>query len=77
MRILREAADRFGKTIVLVLHDINFASCHSDYIVAMKDGRVAFQGKPEEVMSAQVLTEIFGTEISIHEIDGRRIGVFY
>ncbi|HWK67690.1 MAG TPA: ATP-binding cassette domain-containing protein [Rhizobiaceae bacterium] len=77
MRILREAADRFGKTIVLVLHDINFASWHSDYIVAMKEGRIAFQGKPEEVMSEQVLTEIFGTEISIYEISGRLIGVFY
>ncbi|MGI6854424.1 iron ABC transporter ATP-binding protein [Mesorhizobium sp. 1B3] len=77
MRILRQAADRFGKTIVLVLHDINFASCHSDYIVAMKDGRVAFQGTPEEVMRKDVLTEIFGTEVSIHEIDGLRIAVFY
>src|SRR5690606_5466437 len=36
MRRLRRMADDFGKTVVLVVHDINFASCHSDTIVAMK-----------------------------------------
>nr|WP_274631150.1 ABC transporter ATP-binding protein [Mesorhizobium shangrilense] len=77
MRILRQAADHFGKTIVLVLHDINFASCYSDHIIAMKDGKVAFQGKANEVMREDVLGKIFGTAITIHEICGRRIGVFY
>ena len=77
MGILREAADRFGKTIVLVLHDINFASCYSDHIVAMKEGRLAFQGKPAEIMREDVLSAIFDTRINIHEVEGRRIAVFY
>ena len=77
MRLLRRAADEFGKTIVLVLHDINFASCYSDHIVAMRGGEVAFQGTPGEVMRKQVLTGIFETEIDIHDIADRRIAVFY
>ncbi len=77
MRILREAADRFGKTVVLVLHDINFASCYSDHIVAMKDGKIIIQGRPDEVMQDGVLSDIFGTSITLNEIDGRRISVFY
>ena len=41
MGTLRRAADELGKTVVLVLHDINFASCYADRIVALKQGRVA------------------------------------
>ena len=44
MGTLRRAADELGKTVVLVLHDINFASCYADRIVALKQGRVACQG---------------------------------
>lgn len=77
MRILRQAADDFGKTVVLVLHDINFASCYSDRIIAMKDGRIAFSGTPQEVMRQDILSAIFETDIAIHDIDGRRVGVFY
>src|SRR5699024_3004589 len=38
MRILRRAADELGKTVVVVLHDINFASCYSDLIIGMRNG---------------------------------------
>ena len=39
MRLLRRLTDDFGKTVVLVIHDINFASCYSDDIIAMADGK--------------------------------------
>jgi ABC-type enterochelin transport system, ATPase component len=45
MKLLRRAADDLGKTVVLVLHDINFASWYADTIVAMKHGKVAAQGR--------------------------------
>ena len=77
MRLLRRAADAFGKTVVLVLHDINFASVYSDYIVAMRNGEVAFQGSPDAVMREEVLTSIFETQIAIHDIARRKIAVFY
>ena len=41
------AADEKGKTVVVVLHDINFASCYSDHIIAMRGGRLAWQGTPD------------------------------
>jgi len=44
MRVLRRMVTELGKTIVLVVHDINFASCHSDQIVALKDGHIVHQG---------------------------------
>lgn len=38
MKLLRRAADELGKTIILVIHDINFASVYSDHIIAMRAG---------------------------------------
>nr|MCC5641304.1 ATP-binding cassette domain-containing protein [Nostoc sp. CHAB 5844] len=57
MRLLRRAVDEFGKTIVLVLHDINFASSYSDHIVAMRDGRLVQQGSPAALMRSEVLAD--------------------
>ncbi|MET3174390.1 UNVERIFIED_ORG: ABC-type enterochelin transport system ATPase subunit [Arthrobacter sp. UYCu721] len=77
MRLLRRLADELGKTIVLVVHDINFASCYSDTIPAMKDGRLVHQGTPEEIMQAAMLYDIYDIDIRIEEIDGNRIGVYF
>ncbi len=70
MRTLRRAADELGRTIVIVLHDINVAAAYADAIIAMKDGRVAAQGAPGEILVSALLEEIFDTEIEI--IDGPR-----
>ena len=62
---LRYAAREFGRTILAVLHDINFAAKYSDRICAMKDGRVAAFGTVDEIMNAKLLTDIFETRIDI------------
>ncbi|QQR38188.1 iron ABC transporter ATP-binding protein [Devosia rhizoryzae] len=77
MKLMKRAAVELGKTVVLVLHDINFAGWYSDYIVAMKDGRVAAQGPAAEMIQAQVLSDIYEMEIAVHEIGGQRISVYY
>ena len=68
MEYLRHAANEFGRTILAVLHDINFAAKYSDRICAMKDGKIAAFGTVEDVMNAELLTDIFETKIEI--IDG-------
>ncbi|MEG6508948.1 ABC transporter ATP-binding protein [Methyloligella sp. 2.7D] len=77
MKLLKDAAAKLGKTFVLVLHDINFASCYSDHIVALRDGKLAYQGTPEEIMQPDVLAEIYDLPIDIHEIGGHRIGLYF
>jgi iron complex transport system ATP-binding protein len=77
MKLLRRLADELGKTIVLVVHDINFASCYSDTILAMKDGRLIHQGTPDEIMHAAMLHDVYDIDIRIEEIDGNRIGVYF
>lgn len=77
MRLLASAAKDLSKTVVVVIHDINFAAAYSDYIVAMQDGRVVHQGTPEDIMKPDVLEDIFGTSFEVHEIGSRRIATFY
>ncbi|NLG46288.1 ATP-binding cassette domain-containing protein, partial [Gordonia sp. (in: high G+C Gram-positive bacteria)] len=50
MRLLRRTAAERGKTIVLVIHDINIAAAYSDRIIAMKDGRIIADGAPVDIM---------------------------
>jgi len=77
MRLARRAADELGRTVVAVLHDINFAAAWSDRIVAMKDGRVAASGTPAEIMRPAVLGEIFDMDVAVHQIDGRPVALYY
>ncbi|NWL10946.1 iron ABC transporter ATP-binding protein [Paenarthrobacter nitroguajacolicus] len=77
MRLLRRLSDELGKTIVLVVHDINFASCYSDTILAMKNGRLIHQGTPADIMRAGMLRDVYDIDIRIEEIDGNRIGVYF
>jgi iron complex transport system ATP-binding protein len=77
MRMLRRMAAELGKTVVLVVHDINFASCYSDRIVAMRDGRVVADGPTAELMEPPVLRTVFDLDVEVHELAGQRIGVFW
>lgn len=77
MQLLRRAADEKGKTVVVVLHDINFASCYSDHIIAMRGGRLAWQGTPDEVMRDEILSELYAIPMQVHELNGQRICVYF
>ncbi|MDL2317738.1 ATP-binding cassette domain-containing protein [Eubacteriales bacterium OttesenSCG-928-A19] len=65
MEHLRQAANEFGRTILTVMHDINFAAKYSDRICAMKDGQISAFGAVEEIMNPRLLTDIFETRIEI------------
>lgn len=77
MKVLRKMVDELGKTIVIVIHDINFASCYSDYIVALKDGRVVQEGKTEDIINTDVLQKVYDMHIPVQRIDGRKICVYF
>lgn len=77
MQLLRRAADEKGKTVVVVLHDINFASCYSDHIIAMRGGQLAWQGTPDEVMRDEILSELYEIPMQVHELNGQRICVYF
>lgn len=77
MRRLRRMADDYGKTVVMVVHDINFAARYSDRIVAMRDGALVAHGAVADVMTPDVLHTVFDLDIAVHDVGGRRIGDFY
>ncbi len=77
MKTLRRLVNELGKTIVIVIHDINFASCYSDEIVALKDGKIVKQGPTCDVIDQCVLKDIYDMDIDIKEIDDQRICVYF
>ncbi|MFE3836582.1 iron ABC transporter ATP-binding protein [Pseudogemmobacter sonorensis] len=77
MTLLRRMCSELGKTVVVVLHDINFASWYSDHIVALKDGRLCRHGSTAEIMTAEALREIYDMEIDIIDCGGRRLAIYY
>ncbi|MGA4508120.1 ABC transporter ATP-binding protein [Propionibacteriaceae bacterium G1746] len=74
---LRRAADDLGKTVVMVVHDINFASAWSDHIVAMKDGKVVLQGAPMDVVDSAMLAHVFGVNCAVDKASGCPIAQYY
>ncbi|MCY7892157.1 petrobactin ABC transporter ATP-binding protein YclP [Bacillus vallismortis] len=77
MKLLKRLVEELGKTIVIVIHDINFASVYSDHIVALKNGRIVKEGPPEEIIETSVLEKIYDMTIPIQTIDHQRIGVYF
>ncbi|MBP1931437.1 ABC transporter ATP-binding protein [Ammoniphilus resinae] len=77
MKILRRLVDELGKTVVIVLHDINFASVYSDRIVAMKNGRLVKNGPTHEIINSESLRDIYDMDIPIQEQNGCRICVYF
>ncbi|NRP23030.1 Fe(3+) dicitrate transport ATP-binding protein FecE [Ensifer adhaerens] len=73
MKLLRRLADDFAKTVVVVLHDINFASAYSDRIVAMRDGRLAFEGTPKDMIEPSRLQAIFDVDCRVHAVGDTRL----
>lgn len=77
MKIVRRLCDELGKTVVLVLHEINYAAFYSDYICAFVDGRIAKFGTVEEVMTKENLSEIYQVDFEIQMVKGRPLAIYY
>lgn len=77
MRTVRRLCDELGKTVILVLHEINYAAFYSDRICAFADGRVAAFGPVEEVMTREVLGDLYQVDFEIMRIAGKPLSVYY
>lgn len=77
MKTLQNLVEDLQKTVVIVLHDINFASCYSDHIVAMDHGRIVNAGCTEEIICGDVLGPLYDMDFRIEEINNNRICIYY
>lgn len=73
MRLLRQMADAGKKSIVIVLHDINFAAAFADRIVIMRQGRIVADGTPSAVITPALLTNVFETDAQVHLLNNRPV----
>ena len=77
MRIVRRLCDELGKTVILVLHEINYAAFYSDYICAFVGGRIAKYGMVKEVMTKENLRSIYNVDFEMMEIQGKPLSIYY
>ena len=77
MRTVRRLCDELGKTVILVLHEINYASFYSDYVCALVDGKIAKFGTVDEVINKDVLSVIYKVDFEIIHIDSKPLSVYY
>ena len=65
LQIVKELHEQFACTIVMVLHDLNHAARFSHRLIAMKGGKVCYEGTPQQVMTEQVLADVFHIQAKI------------
>lgn len=76
MKHLREACEKFNRTIILVMHDINFAARYSDNIIAMKNGEIIVYDTVDKIMNKEILSNIYDAEIDIINTDKGLVAVY-
>ncbi|SDZ23753.1 iron complex transport system ATP-binding protein [Evansella caseinilytica] len=67
LELIKRLNKEFGLTIVMVLHDINQAIRYSDHIAVMKGGELLMEGTPEQVITEEMMKEIYGIEVVLQE----------
>jgi iron complex transport system ATP-binding protein len=77
MRHLRALADEHGRTIVVVLHEINYAAAWADRLVALRDGAVIAAGPPERILDPAILARVFDMEIEVARLNGRLVALHH
>lgn len=65
--LLFELNEKENRTIVMVLHDLNLACRYANNLIAIKDRSVYVQGKPEEVITAKMVKDVFNLECEVTE----------
>ncbi len=64
MNMMRAMNDK-GKTVVVVLHDLNQACRYCDHLVVLKEGAIVAEGDPESVFDAELLSDVFNLKATV------------
>lgn len=72
LELVKKLNREYGMTIIMVLHDINQAIYFSDRIIGLCDGKVIVQGDPNEVITEQSIKALYGIDLEVTEVNGRK-----
>ncbi|MCD8371581.1 MAG: ABC transporter ATP-binding protein [Clostridiales bacterium] len=72
MKLVRQLNREYGMTIIMILHDINQAMTYADVLIGMKDGRIIAEGEPQEIVTPEMIRTLYGIELPVTQIDGRK-----
>ena len=72
LELVKKLNEEYGITIIMVLHDINQAIHFSDRIIGLKDGQVAAQGSPAEVVTPECIWTLYGISLGVTIIEGKK-----
>lgn len=77
MTILRKLVDELGKTVIIVIHDINFASFYSDYILALKEGREAYLDTVDNTITSDRMSKLYDVPCQIMDVACKKMCMYY
>lgn len=77
MQTLRRLVDELGKTVVTVVHDVNFAASYADNIVAMKNGQLFASGPVEHMITKPILDDLYNMDVDVIERKGKKYCLYY
>lgn len=69
LRLIKKLNTEYKMTVVMVLHDINQSIAYSDYILAMKDGKILSEGSHDEVINEKLIKEVYGIELKVENTE--------
>lgn len=72
LKLVKKLNQEYGITIIMVLHDMNQATTFSDRIIGLKEGEVAVQGAPDEVITEECIRDLYGISLGVTTIEGKK-----
>lgn len=77
LNLIKKINKEYKITIIMVHHDINQAINYSDEIVAMKEGKILFKGKPNKIITNESLKQIYDYDLEVVDYDNQKIVLNY
>ena len=68
LKLVRQLNRQFGITVIMVLHDVNQAMRYSDEVVALAGGRIVAQGAPDEVVTTELMRQVYGVGLEVARV---------
>lgn len=71
LHLVKRLNSEFGMTVIMVLHDVNQALRYSDNLVALAGGKIIAQGAPDDIITPDLLEQVYGVRLPVTAIDGK------